>query len=892
MTEVITTEITTIYTTVCPVTKTETGAGSTSAESTGAYSTSETETGAGSTSAESTGAYSTSETETGAGSTSAESTGAYSTSGESTGAYSTSKTETGAGSTSAESTGAYGSSSSTAYTTSTVTTSYITTYTTTVPVGPTGASTSICTETSTLIYRNSTTLSTYQVTHTITPSGGFPSSYPYGSGSSPAGPIGTGSGYPSGYPHGSGSAPVGPTASSSHPYGSGTAPVGPTASSGHPYGSGTAPVGPTASSGHPYGSGTAPVGPTASSGHPYGSGTAPVGPTATGGYPSGYPHGSGTAPVSPVGTGASSGFPYPSGTGVSSHSTSSSCTTKPTSTEFCTPCDGQPGDNPEEFCGLDINTNWYNETPKTCRTVEYTWNVTQTTMAPDGFSRMVHAVNGQFPGPLIEANWGDTIIIHLTNDFADDMKNGTSVHMHGMRQHGTPEYDGVPSLSQCPIAPGKTMTYTFTATNYGSSWWHSHFGLQAYEGVYGPVIIHGPDSYDGTYDEEQFISLQDWSHATSNELYAAAQVVTGTGPGEAPTLDNGLINGKNTFPGLSGGERWSMDVVAGQKYRLRVLNAAIASTFKFYVDSHSFTVIQADFVPITPYETTILNINPGQRYDVILEANQAVDNYWMRSDNQAICNNVTNGEDIKAIVHYVGAPAADPTSTAYTYQPECVDESLSNLVPIVQWNAGGEDQEIIENVVIQPNGQTPNLYKWFLSGNQGASNTFQAQWGNPTLYSIEQNGTIPTDSGDLAIQAPTLGEWVYVIVESPIPLPHPIHLHGHDFLILAQGTGLWSSSVALNLQNPPRRDTAIMPFDIEQGLGGYLVIGFYTDNPGVWLLHCHIGWVSSSTKSSVNKDNKLTRPTAHFHGLRLADHRESQRHQRHYQRQLPDEGHL
>jgi len=68
-------------------------------------------------------------------------------------------------------------------------------------------------------------------------------------------------------------------------------------------------------------------------------------------------------------------------------------------------------------------------------------------------------VNGQFPGPLLEANWGDTIQVTVRNK----MKNeGATVHWHGMLQNGTPWMDGVPGGSQCPIAPGSSFVYKFT----------------------------------------------------------------------------------------------------------------------------------------------------------------------------------------------------------------------------------------------------------------------------------------------------------------------------------------------------------------------------------------------------------------------------------------------
>lgn len=72
---------------------------------------------------------------------------------------------------------------------------------------------------------------------------------------------------------------------------------------------------------------------------------------------------------------------------------------------------------------------------------------------------------------------------------------------------------------------------------------------------------------------------------------------------------------------------------------------------------------------------------------------------------------------------------------------------------------------------------------------------------------------------------------------------HPIHLHGHDFAILAQNTTAYdpvNTPATFNFKNPPRRDVALLPGN------GYLAIAFKPDNPGVWLLHCHIAWHSSS----------------------------------------------
>lgn len=85
------------------------------------------------------------------------------------------------------------------------------------------------------------------------------------------------------------------------------------------------------------------------------------------------------------------------------------------------------------------------------------------------------------------------------------------------------------------------------------------------------------------------------------------------------------------------------------------------------------------------------------------------------------------------------------------------------------------------------------------------------------------------------------------------PVAHPIHLHGHDFALLAQSeTAYDPDKPNIKRDNPPRRDVALLP------LGGYLIIAFKADNPGAWLMHCHIAWHASgglALQILENKDN-------------------------------------
>lgn len=270
-------------------------------------------------------------------------------------------------------------------------------------------------------------------------------------------------------------------------------------------------------------------------------------------------------------------------------------------------CAGNTATTRNEWCDFNIDTNYYNEVPDTGVVRSYNFTLQQIIASPDGVPRVAYAINGQIPGPTIVADWGDTVEVTVTNEL-HVAKNGTSIHFHGIRQNHTSEMDGVVAITQCPTAPGKSITYRWRATQYGSSWYHSHLGFQAWDGVAGGIIINGPAT--ANYDVDKgTILLSDWNHRTSDELYAT---VLTEGP---PTTPNGLLNGTNTYSDdgtTTVGHRFNTSVVEGQSYRFRLINGAMDSHFAFSIDNHTMTVIAADFVPIIPYNTTTLQIAMGK----------------------------------------------------------------------------------------------------------------------------------------------------------------------------------------------------------------------------------------------------------------------------------------
>ena len=185
-----------------------------------------------------------------------------------------------------------------------------------------------------------------------------------------------------------------------------------------------------------------------------------------------------------------------------------------------------------------LNTNPYEIPPFTGVIRHYDFTISRGVLAPDGVSREVILVNGAYPGPKIEANWGDTIQVNVHNNITSPGE-GTSIHWHGFLQKNTQYYDGVPSVQQCPIAPGKSFTYQFQADLYGTSWWHSHYSAQYAAGIEGPMVIYGPKN--APYDIDLGpVMLSDWYHTEYFKLVEQTMA-----PGAPPvTSDNNLINGK------------------------------------------------------------------------------------------------------------------------------------------------------------------------------------------------------------------------------------------------------------------------------------------------------------------------------------------------------------
>jgi FtsP/CotA-like multicopper oxidase with cupredoxin domain len=268
--------------------------------------------------------------------------------------------------------------------------------------------------------------------------------------------------------------------------------------------------------------------------------------------------------------------------------------------------------------------------------------------------------------------------------------NGTGIHWHGIRQLGTCPQDGVPGITECPLAPGDTKTYTWKATQFGTTWYHSHYSSQYGEGAFGSIVINGPASANYDFDLGP-MPLNDYYYQTSYQIEAIAHQNLQKGQ-PPPPADNLMVNGtaKNA---AGGGTYGKVTLKKGKKYRLRLINMSVDNNIRVSLDNHPFQIITADLVPIKPITANWVLLAIGQRYDVIFTANQTVGNYWFRAEVANDCASSNNFYG-RSIFSYEGGGSVDPTSSAATIPQGCKDMS-----PLVPWVKNTVDSTAFVNQV-------------------------------------------------------------------------------------------------------------------------------------------------------------------------------------------------
>jgi FtsP/CotA-like multicopper oxidase with cupredoxin domain len=403
------------------------------------------------------------------------------------------------------------------------------------------------------------------------------------------------------------------------------------------------------------------------------------------------------------------------------------------------------------------------------------------------------AYNGAVPGPLLRLRKGE--LARLTVDNALPVE--TAVHWHGVRVPNA--MDGVPFVTQEPIKPGAQFAYEFAPPDSGTFWYHPHMNSheQVGRGLYGPLIVE--EQRPPQVDREVVWLLSDL------KLGEDQQPIEDFGR-IMDLANDGRIGNRVLINGVPAGPRHALGVRAGERLRLRLINAASARIFNLGFAGHVATVIAYDGQAVQPHPIEILMLGPGMRADLIIDFPHKPKSEFAISDN---------GQ------RGIGTLA----TIAYDGQKPLRDKAPNSSI------------RLAPNALAEPKlAQATDHYIVFHGGMRGAP-VIGTIDGKPTKIQelMEKHGLAWTmnftaEHEHALMHEPLLylkkGEHVLLRMINETDFAHPMHLHGHFFRVVAvngQKTRLqeWRDTVMM----APRTN---------------IDVAFVADNLGEWMFHCHI----------------------------------------------------
>ncbi|HEY7656095.1 MAG TPA: multicopper oxidase family protein [Burkholderiales bacterium] len=433
--------------------------------------------------------------------------------------------------------------------------------------------------------------------------------------------------------------------------------------------------------------------------------------------------------------------------------------------------------------------------PARAAAITLTASVTRQQLVPAEYPQTeVWCYNGTVPGPELRFRQGDAARIVVANR----LPQPTTVHWHGLRVPN--RMDGVPHVTQPPIAPGAEFVYEFALPDAGTYWYHPH--LAGYEqvarGLYGVLIVEERDPI--RVDRDVTWVLSDFRlnpDATQREDFDSLFDLTHAGRiGNTVT-----VNGRFTL------KDGAFAVRSGERIRLRLVNTAVARIFLLRFNSHQPRVIALDGQPVAPHvpERGLIEIAPGMRADLVLDCLQPPGSRHLVMDEV----NPRSESRLMAIDYSAEPPLrAEPSVSPIALGPNPLAE------PDV---ARAERHEML-----------------FEGGAMGALREAHFAGERVPLAVLVRSHHLAWTINGVAVKEhahePVLtlkrdGHYV-LSLKNDTAWPHPIHLHGHAFRVVARN--------GVATRHREWRDTALLaPRE-------RVDIAFVADNPGDWMFHCHI----------------------------------------------------
>ena len=409
----------------------------------------------------------------------------------------------------------------------------------------------------------------------------------------------------------------------------------------------------------------------------------------------------------------------------------------------------------------------------------------------------VWAYNSAVPGPEIRVRQGERLRVAVENRLDEE----TTVHWHGLRVPNA--MDGVPHLTQEPIAPGETFVYEFDVPDAGTYWYHPHQrGFeQVGRGLYGPLIVdeHEPIAVD----RDVTWVLDDW------RLQPDAQISDSFGN----PMDMGMSGRLGNTVTINGRVPERFPVRSGERLRLRLINAANARIFALEFGGHRPIVIAYDGQPVEPHDPPggRVVLGPAMRIDLILDMAGRPD------ERLSIIDSFYEGLEYRLIdLAYGASPLRDRT-------PETPVALPANTMPEPDL-AAAEHHEVSFGGGMMSGMADGMMGPGMMGGMMGGGRMDMRGMAHDGIWTI--NGVSATGHVMDPVLTLRKGRSYVLALRNDTAWHHPIHLHGHSFRVISRNDQPtrhreWQDTVLVS----PREKVEI---------------AFVADNPGNWMFHCHV----------------------------------------------------
>ena len=412
----------------------------------------------------------------------------------------------------------------------------------------------------------------------------------------------------------------------------------------------------------------------------------------------------------------------------------------------------------------------------------------------------VWAYEGTVPGPELRVRRGQPVRITVVNKLGED----TTVHWHGIRLPNA--MDGVPGLTQKPIRPGESFVYEFTPPDAGTFWYHPHADTlqQLGRGLAGALIVEELEPVPGI-DRDLLWLIEDW------RLDDKGRIAGGFGS----RMEAGMSGRIGNTVTINGRVPSSVLVKAGERVRLRIVNAALARIVGLRFDGHNPAVVAYDGQPCEAHspEGGRVVLGPAMRADLVIDMTG------------------TPGQSYRVIDDYYQDLAYKFADLAYESGQQVRQRSSdqpatlpANPLPEPDLAAAERHEIALQGGMMGGMGMMSGagmMGRGGMMSGMGMMGHDGATWA--------MNGMAMTGDGQLNMPplfAIRRGKSCILALRNETAWWHPMHLHGHSFRVISR-----------NGQPNPRRewrDTVLVPPRESADLA------FVADHPGDWMFHCHV----------------------------------------------------